>query len=236
MEKRKFLVTGIGSGLGEYLFWRMPDVMGLSRSKTSWERIQNVSEFDTIIHCAFNKQKITYHEDLDKYIEDNLLLTSKLLKLKYNKFIYISTVDVYDQNNLYASFKKCNESILSENPHSLILRCSMMLGVTMKPNHVTKLKSNIDLSLNENSMFNYILMEDILKFITSGDYNSYSGKLDFVANEDLKLKDLKEHLGSNSELGNYVHNSQFDLFRSPIFKFDKKYNKSSLDNIKQYFK
>ena len=134
----KFLITGTGSGLGKYLYENIPNTIGLNRNNFAEIKTQS---YDTIIHCAFNKENdIT---DYKKYLDDNIFLTQQLKTLNYKKFVYISTIDIYqDFNNSYIQFKKFSESML--NSTDLILRCSMMLGNTMKPNHVTKIKTNTD--------------------------------------------------------------------------------------------
>ena len=121
------------------------------------------------------------------------------------------------------------------NSTDLILRCSMMLGNTMKPNHVTKIKTNTDsISLSGESTFNYILMDNLVEFFTSQDYQHYSGVLDFVSNTDIKLKEVKKYFNSSTTLGEYIYKSNLDFY-NPIFILDEKYNKSSFENLKQYY-
>lgn len=226
---RKFLITGVESGLGKYLYDKLPNAFGLNR--TNFNSISN-ENFDTIIHCAFNKETVI--TDYKKYLDDNIFLTQRLKNLKYNKFIYISTIDVYQENlNLYSHFKKFSESLLDES--DLVLRCSMMLGDTMKPNHLSKLKDNItNITLSEESTFNYILMDDLVEFFISDDYQKYKGVIDFISNKEIKLKDVKEYFKSNTILGEYIYKSNLD-FHNPIFILNKKYNKSSFENLKQYY-
>jgi hypothetical protein len=225
----RFLITGIKSGLGKFLYNNLPNSLGLDRD--NFNLIKN-EDFDTIIHCAFNKENTI--TDYKKYLDDNIFLTQHLKKLHYSKFIYISTVDVYQENpTTYAMFKKFSETLM--DPNDLILRCSMMLGDTMKPNHTNKLKNNEkSIGLSGESVFNYILMEDLVEFFISDDYKKYKGIVDFVSKDLVKLKDVKNYFNSTTELGNHVYENNLD-FVNPIFILNEKYNKSSLNNLEQYY-
>lgn len=225
----RFLITGVGSGLGKYLLDHIPNSVGLRRGEFNLIKHE---DFDTIIHCAFNKENII--TDYKKYLEDNIFLTQDLKKLNSTKFIYISTVDVYQENpTMYAHFKRFSETLLK--PEDLILRCPMMLGNTMKPNHVTKLKDNIEtLSLSEESEFSYLLMDDLVEFFVSGDYKPYKGIIDFVPKGTIKLKYVKEHFNSTTQLGDYVYKNSLD-YVNPIYTLNSKYNKTALDNLIKYY-
>lgn len=230
---KKYLVTGIKSGLGKYLYENLSDVNGLDRG--GFDLIKD-EEYDTIIHCAFNKaQSPTDIGDYYNYLEDNILLTQDLLTLKYKKFIYISTIDVYPPTpNVYGLFKRFSESVVKKHSNIIILRSSMILGQDVKPNHVTKLKSNEpSLSLSGNSTFNYILNSDILKFIESYSYRCPEGIIDFVANGSAKLSDTYKELNSTTSLGNYTYSAEYQWI-NPIYDIYEEFNKSSLDNLKQY--
>jgi hypothetical protein len=227
---KDFLITGINSGLGKYLYKNLPNSLGLNRD--NFDLIKN-EEYQTIIHCAFNKENII--TDYKKYLDDNIFLTQRLKNLKYDKFVYISTVDVYNENhNIYSNFKKLSETLLDEN--DLILRCPMMLGDTMKPNHATKIKNNIEsIGLSGESRFNYLLMDDLVEFFNSGDFKQHTGVIDFVANGLVKLEDVKQYFNSITKLGEHVYENNLE-FKNPIYILNEKYNKSSLENLKQYFK
>jgi nucleoside-diphosphate-sugar epimerase len=230
---KKYLVTGVKSGLGKYLYENLSDVNGLDRN--NFDSIKN-DEYETIIHCAFNKaQNVDNIGDYYSYLEDNILLTQELLKLNYKKFIYISTIDVYPTTlNLYGLFKRFAESVVKRHMGTIILRPSMILGQDVKPNHVTKLKSNeSSLSLSGDSTFNYILNSDILKFIESYSYRCPEGIIDFVANGSTKLSDTHKELNSTTSLGNYIYSAEYQWI-NPIYDIYEEFNKSSLDNLKQY--
>jgi len=226
---KRFLITGVNSGLGKYLFNNLPDSFGLDRGNFNLVRYE---DYDTIIHCAFNKENII--TNYEKYLEDNIFLTQRLKSLNYKKFVYISTVDVYQENpTMYAHFKRFAETLLDNS--DLILRCSMMLGDTMKPNHTHKLKNNDEnIGLSGESVFNYILMKDLAEFFTSEDYKQYNGVVDFVSNDLVKLEDVKNYFNSTTKLGEHVYQNSLD-FVNPIFTLNQKYNKSSLDNLIEYY-
>tara|TARA_B100001093_G_scaffold513952_1_gene586942 strand:+ start:2505 stop:3194 length:690 start_codon:yes stop_codon:yes gene_type:complete len=226
----KYLISGNKSGLGKYLFDNLPNSVGFGRGQQ-----HIVQHCDNIIHCAFNKTNdITNHY---QYLEDNIFLTKNLLNCYNKKFIYISTIDVYNQNpTMYSLFKQFSESIVLNHPNTLVLRCSMMLGPTMKPNHVTKLKNNSKkIGLSGESTFNYILMEDIYNFIINEDLSQYNGIIDFISNSNTKLSEVKKYFNSNTKLGDYKYESLNLENTNPIHILNSKYNKSSIDNLKTYF-
>ena len=77
-------------------------------------------------------------------------------------------------------------------------------------------------------------MDNLVEFFTNQDYQHYNGILDFVSNTEIKLKEVKEYFNSSTILGEYVYKSNLD-FCNPIFILDEKYNKSSFENLKQYY-
>jgi nucleoside-diphosphate-sugar epimerase len=229
----KYLVTGIKSGLGKYLYENLPDAHGLDRGGFNFIKDE---DYDTIIHCAFNKAQSSVDiGDYYSYLEDNILLTQDLLKLKYRKFIYISTIDVYPTTlSTYGLFKRFAESIVKQKPGTIILRCSMILGDNTKPNHITKLKDGIDrLTLSGESKFNYILNSDILKFVESYSLRCPEGIIDFVSNESAKLSDVAAIISPSTELLSYTYDADHKWV-NPIYDTYEEFNKSSIDNLNQY--
>ena len=228
----KYLISGTNSGLGKFIYNKLKrDSIGLNRNNR--KIINKYNNFHTIIHCAFNKENEI--SDYSKYIDDNILLTNELLNLKFKKFIYISSVDIYsNKENNYIFFKKLSESLVFEKKNTLILRCSSMIGQTMKSNHLQKIKSNSDITLSSSSSFNYILMKDIFKFIIN-DAKNYSGLLDFVANKAISLKLVSKYFDSKTVFGKSRYIT-VKSFKNPIYKLDKNYDSSSLQNLNRYFK
>jgi hypothetical protein len=224
---KKFLITGIKSGLGQFLFESIEDSYGLTRD--NFNDIKSES-FDVIVHCAYNKENtITNHK---KYLNDNIILTQDLKKFKYKKFIYISSIDVYSENlSMYATFKKFSETLMDSE--DIILRCSAMVGKSMKANSLTKLYENVEsISLSGESTMNYILYSDLLNFVINAD--QYKGIIDFVANDFTKIENIKGLFNSKTRLGNYTYNSVMN-FTNPIYKLNENYNKSSIQALREYY-
>jgi hypothetical protein len=224
------LVTGVSSGLGKYLHENLFESFGLNRD--NFDEIKDIS-YELIIHCAFNKENdIT---DYKKYLDDNIFLTQRLKKLKCRKFVYISTVDVYQESpTIYSHFKRFSETLLDSK--DLILRCPMMIGDTMKINHLVKIKNNYDkIGLSKESTFNYILMEELLDFFVTKDFEKYEGIVDFISNDVIRLENVKELFNSQTIFGDHIYKNDLNVV-NPIFKLDSKYDKPSLEKIKKYFK
>ena len=123
-SQNKILVTGTNSGLGKYIASQINCTV-LTREDN--ESVLDKSN-DTIIHCAFNSRKnINDYYDI---VRDNIFLTKDLCKVPHNKFVFISSIDVYrEEDSLYKISKLMAESIVNKmatNP--LTLRCSAILG------------------------------------------------------------------------------------------------------------
>ena len=78
-------------------------------------------------------------------------------------------------------------------------------------------------------------MDDLVEYFNSRDYKKHKGVIDFVSNGLVKLEDVKQYFNATTTLGEYVYENNLE-FGNPIHILNEKYNKSSLDNLKQYFK
>lgn len=226
MNKKKYLVTGVKSGLGKHLFENLQDVDGLHRN--NFDEL-SFKEYSVIIHCAFNKSNKIKNDTCEyyKYLNDNIFLTQKLLNLNYDKFIYISSIDVYDKTTLYSLFKRLAESLVIRYRNSLIIRCPVLLGKEMKPNHLTKMFSGEDISLSGKSTFNYILYENILNFLR---YNEEKiGIWDFISRDSIALNDIKKRFGLNTHFGNYIYGTPNNL-ANPLYT-----SNTSLETVENFY-
>ena len=227
----KYLVSGKNSGLGKFLFDNLDECQGFGRNDSL---AFDTNSETTIIHCAFNKSNTV--DDYYKYLDDNIFLTKSMLEdLAYKKFVYISSIDVYSEDkNIYATFKKFSESIVEKFPNTLILRCPTLIGNTMKPNHIHKIKEQVEsLSLSEKSTFCYMNMQNIKDFL-SEDLSNFSGVIDFVPIDKTELSEVKTFFKSSTKLGNYTYTTHTEHFQNPIYNLGEKYNWKSFDNFVRY--
>jgi nucleoside-diphosphate-sugar epimerase len=206
---KKVLITGSQSGLGQFLSEKIKDCVMLTRLNKEEVLKDSV---DVIIHCAFDSsRKIVDHY---KYVDDNILLTKDLTKIPHKKFVYISSLEVYQQKDSFYKFSKIlAESIVTEkgcNP--LILRCSSLLGTTMRSNTFNKLCSFRNskvygpyLSLRENSEFNFIRHQDVFDSIISLINSDAEGIIDCCSQTTITLKEVANQIGALPYYGPHIY-------------------------------
>lgn len=243
MDISKILITGSGSGLGKYLRSNLGGV-GVTRS-TNLDDIAD-KEWDLIIHCAFNRS----HDEskFAQVLEDNIMFTTKLLTLKSKHFSYISSVDIYNYKlgqpaNLYIKTKMLSEHLITmlREPLSYsILRCSALVGPTMRRNHLLKIiDGGCEIGLHEDSTFNYVLYKDIARFYQQEQHRRvFSNTVDFVANSNIRLGEVAEMFDSDVKFGDHTYRTQIDGpggNANHVYHHDTYYDKSSKYNLSDYF-
>tara|TARA_A100001515_G_scaffold133685_1_gene123100 strand:+ start:879 stop:1601 length:723 start_codon:yes stop_codon:yes gene_type:complete len=229
------LVTGASSGLGKYIASNI-DCIGLTRENAD-SVFRKHKHFDLIVHCAFNASKNT--NNYYKILEDNIFLTKRLCSLSHDKFVFLSSVDIYrEEDNLYKTTKLMAESIVRELATSpLVVRTSAIIGPTMRKNSLLRIldDNNPALSLSEDSTFNYVLQSDILSMIQVSANNNYSGIMDFVASKNIRLKDIAKHFSKTVSFGDYLYETPVISNRCLQEKFPTAWY-TSLGNIERFIK
>lgn len=197
------LVTGAARGLGFALHRALGDVP-FTRG-TTFESLKSGEPFDAIIHAAVNSTKdIT---DLEGYIEDNVLLTQRLLKVPHKRFVYISSVDVTkptDSMGLYASTKLISETLVrQEGIKPLILRPTTLLGYGMRPNAIYRMltESNPELFVAATSRYNLILHSDVCEFVRIALEREITGCFDLASSNEIVLGFAAKDLGLKPTFG-----------------------------------
>ena len=239
-NRKKILITGPKSGLGRYIYETFPGSVGLTR-KNRDAILGREDEYDLIIHSAFNTKNAGRNkvDDYFKFVDDNILLTNELVSLNHKKFIYISSIAVYDDViTPYSQTKMFSESIVqkkSNNP--LIVRCSSLLGRHMRPNTITKLiqENNPKITLSKDSTYNFIRHKDVTDFILKSYESNISGVFDFVASDYLNLKDIAEHLSANADFGEYTFKTN-KISNQALASTFPEFDKSSWDALNEFIK
>jgi len=237
LQNSRVLVTGVNSGLGKYLFDMLPGCDGLNR-ENSGRILDSGKDYDLIIHCAFNRGEDSRdYCDYADMVEDSLLLTRRLCDLECKKMIYISSIDVYKQeNNYYKLMKLLAEATVTKHSNNyLIFRCSAILGPTMRKNSLVKILEceKCYLTLSGDSTFNYILQEDVLEAINLSFASDTTGIIDFVSSDNLKLQDIGDMFGRDVTFGEYFYRTG-DINNDNLISIAPSLNKTSLEVVKSF--
>ena len=248
----EILTTGVRSGLGRYIHENLGGV-GLTRQQSGkeFQKIKNRG-VDTIIHCAFNTARGINSESLFSYLEDNVFLTKELVSIPHQKFIFISSIDVYPKSEsvhsesevievdsvdgIYAITKLISESIVKQHcPDFLILRCSAFLGKYSRRNSLLRIieDENCVLTLSGESEFYYILYPDVLEFIKYAIDNGLTGIYNVASSDSITLSEVADILGKKVEFGSYKYGVG-KIDNSKISAVFPAFNKTSKEVIRQF--
>ena len=246
MTKKKILVTGASSGLGKYLV-KAYKCYGLDR-KTDINLIKKI-KWKLVIHCANSRNKINSKNNNTQLINDNIILSKTISKLKGKK-IYISSTEVYreiknnknlneetkinidDTKNFYAKCKLISENFFLKYKKSLVLRLGSIVGPGMKENTATNILKRKKVTLSKDSVLTYIHYSEIKKFIDLAYLKNITGIYNFLRNDYISLAKITEQLKIKIKFGNH----KFTIVKASNKKISKyidlkKY--SSLDILKQ---
>ena len=238
----RILTTGILSGLGKYLHENLGGIsLTRATSPEDMEKIKNEG-VDVIIHCAFNSRRGINSDSLYHYLEDNVLLTKKLVFIPHKKFIFLSSVDVYPKkaivhsedeiidvdsiNGIYGITKLMSESIVKNHCENyLILRGTSLLGKYSRKNSLIKIIEDEEciLTLADDSRFNYVLHLDISDFIKFSIDQDLKGIYNLASSENITLLEVANMLGKKAKFGTYrydvgnIDNSKISSV-FPVFK------------------
>lgn len=245
----KILITGTRSGLGKHVIE--------SFGGTSWNRQTSTREKEeikkdgrgVIIHCAFNSRQSVNSDNLYNYLADNVLLTEELTTIPHQKFVFVSSVDVYPKqpklhsedevidvnevNGIYGITKLMSESLVKSHcPNHLILRCVSLLGKHSKKNSLIRIleEEGCTLTLTSNSRFNYVLHRDVSAFIQLAINKDIQGLYNLASLDYVTLQEVATMLGRQVNFGIY-HYDVGDIDNSKILFASSIFNRTSKDVI-----
>lgn len=221
----KILTTGSLSGLGKYIFDQFGGIAWTRDISDTAKKKLKSKGVDIIIHCAFNSSKSINSNNLYAYLSDNVLLTEELINIPHNKFVFISSVDVYPKDKkrhkedevidvneidgVYGITKLMSESLVKNKCHNfLILRCTSLLGKYSRQNSLIKIlkENNPTLTVRGNSVFNYILHSDISDFIAYALKQDLGGIYNVASSDNVTFSEVVEMLGEKVNFGAYYYN------------------------------
>ncbi len=248
------VTTGTNSGLGRYIYESVGGI-GITRS-TSPQQLERIKSegADVIIHCAFNGQRQISSDSLYGYVNDNVLLTERLVLIPHKKFIFISTADVYPKKSgsnaedeiidvdsvsgIYALTKLMSESMVRNCcENNLILRPTALLGKYSRRNSLIRIieDQQATLTLSGNSRFNYVLHSDVLDFIKLSIARDLRGTYNLASSENITLQAVADMLGKKVEFGSYFYDVG-DIDNSKVSSLFPAFGKTSKEVVAQFIK
>ncbi len=155
------LITGSHGFVGQHVLRQFPNAKILDRQKYDFSDYRNLKELienvDVIIHLAAVNAGTSYNPSISELVHGNLFMTSQLLKAiqtyskKRPKFIFLSSIHVYDKNQLifhedsnpnpnssYGSMKYAQELLIQQAAEqktiqAVIFRAGHIYGPGSKP-------------------------------------------------------------------------------------------------------
>ena len=195
------LITGTSSGLGKYLFRKIPSDKYIRDFPTDFLN----KKFDLIIHtaCGMPQDNQSFHDYhlYQKKILDNLL------KLSFKKFIFISSIEASKENSTFSDYAlnkiKLEDIIIQNLRNFLIIRPTLLLGPDMRFNQILKIATNnkSKLSLSPKSSFNLIYYSDILPILKS----EFFGVINLMSRNNISLEEVANYFDSNPNWGDYKY-------------------------------
>jgi nucleoside-diphosphate-sugar epimerase len=224
MPGRKFLVTGARSGLGSAVYRALGGIAFVRGMSVDDPGIRAAAPFDAIVHCAVNAAKQVTMRTAYGYLEDNFLLTQRLIGIPHRKFVFVSTLAVYpptgraigededlDLMSLtgpYAFTKLFSDLCVQEMARQpLILRTTTLLGPIIRPNTIQRALTQRDcqLFLAANSRYNFVLHDDIVDFIVQALDDDICGIFNIGSSGLVMLSDIVDQLGLSVRYGDYYY-------------------------------
>lgn len=220
----KFLISGTRSGLGKYLLNRFGG-RGITRatSPRAWAEIRRQS-FDVIVHCAASAPYNVSIGQLAGVIEDNVLLTARLLKCKCRYFVYISSVAVYSNGpirhredeklvpekarSVYALTKMISEALVRKSGLAgLILRPCSLIGRESRTNNIMRLirEPRPRLTLAPDSRYNLVCYKDVADLIERAFKRGLTGIINLAASKTITLAEAARLAGKKPVFGKFRH-------------------------------
>ena len=192
--------SGLGAGLKRIFGGEPLDRANLGKYKHT--------HFNTIIHAGFERfDKSKNHKN---YQKDAVQLAKTLLKLNYDRFIFISTVECNDPylRTPYVETKKEIERLVqSECNIYQILRLPSLYGLEMKLNQIYRIatENNPTLTLSKDSSFSLISYEDVAEFISQ---EGASCEICSLMSESLSLDHIANYFSTKPTWGSYKYETR----------------------------
>lgn len=220
--KRTFLVTGVRNGLGNAVHRALGGIGFVRGMAPDDPVIRAAAPFDAIIHCAVNAAKYVSMTTAYGYMEDNLLLTQRLVDIPHRKFVFVSTLAVYPPTGRaisededvdlmpltgpYAFTKLFSDLYVQERANEpLVLRTTTLLGPAIRPSTVMRALTQRDcqLFLAPGSRYNFVMHDDIVDFIVQAMDRGVTGAFNIGSEGLVVLSSIVDQLELSVRYGEH---------------------------------
>lgn len=222
LPARNILVTGARSGLGNAVHRALGGIAFVRGMTVDDPAIRAAAPFDAIIHCAVNAAKYISMKTAYDYMDDNFLLTQRLVDIPHRKFVFVSTLAVYPSTGRavsededvdlmpltgpYAFSKLFSDLYVQKHARDpLILRTTTLLGPAIRPNTVLRALTQRDcqLFLAPDARYNFVMHDEIVEFIVQAMENNISGAFNIGSEGLVLLSSIVDQLGLSVRYGEY---------------------------------
>jgi len=219
---RHLLVTGARSGLGHAVHRALGGMGFVRGTSTDDPAIRAAVPFDAIIHCAVNADKAVTMGSIFKYLDDNFLLTQRLVDIPHRKFVFVSSLAVYPPSGRaisededldllpltgpYAFTKLFSDVYVQERAQNpLILRTTTLLGPAIRTNTLLRAltQPGCQLFLTPDARYNCVLHADIVEFIAQALDSNICGAFNLGSKGLVVLSDIVDQLGLSVRYGDF---------------------------------
>ncbi|MBI4529882.1 MAG: NAD(P)-dependent oxidoreductase [Candidatus Latescibacteria bacterium] len=248
----RILITGTLSGLGKHLYETFGGIGWIRQTPaTDREKIRRTG-VDVLIHCAWNSRQSVTSDCLYTYVADTVLLTEEVVRIPHQKFIFLSSVDVYPRRpgpcsedeiidlhavgGVYGITKLMSEAIVRQHcPNHTILRCVSLLGKYARKNSLIRIIDDAPctLTLSGDSRLNYVLYTDVADFLRFAMECDVRGIYNVSSTEHVTLSGVADMLGKHVNFGSYRYDVG-DIDNSKISSIFPAFKKTSQEVIAQF--
>ena len=215
-------IIGAGGFLGGYLSRHFQEsgaeIIAVSPTTPLPDR-----PLDVVVDCNGDARRFWANENPDESFRVNVLSTEKrIAELKYEKYVYLSTIDVYgpaqsdpgrnnedspipvDALDTYGLHKHlAEEAVRAEAPHYLILRAGTLLGPGLKKNPVFDALNGSPIRQTPDSTLSLITVEKFAKALDRLLQAGAEGTYNVTANASIDvatmLRCVAEALGCDAD-------------------------------------
>ena len=192
--------------------------------------------FDVLINAAGSAKKyLAEAQPIEDFKENVLSVYKSLVDFKYDKYIYLSSIDAANIKTTYGFHKSLAENIIYRVPpfeyKCFIMRLGAVIGPGMKKGIVYDLINHKELRVTEDSTFHIITTKAISSRIKDLLENKRTGGTYTVAgNGNISVKKMAEILNVDYTISKDANNCWYDLNYIPFVKTSEEYLKEFIND------